>query len=41
MMKPRRFVDLEHMECRDTQISCISARVWQGHSRHADLKEVS
>jgi hypothetical protein len=29
------------VECRDTQISCIAARVWQSHSRHADLKKVS
>jgi hypothetical protein len=29
------------MECRDTQISYIDARVWQSHSRHADLKNVS
>jgi hypothetical protein len=34
-------VDLEYMECRDTQISCIAARVWQSHSRHADLRKVS
>jgi hypothetical protein len=34
-------VDLESMECRDTQISCIAARVWQSHSRHAYLKKVS
>jgi hypothetical protein len=33
--------DLERMECRDTQISCIAARVWQSHPRHADLKKVS
>jgi hypothetical protein len=31
----------ECMECRDTQISCTAARVWQNHSRHADLKKVS
>jgi hypothetical protein len=30
----------ECMECRDTQMSCIAARVWQSHSRHADLKKV-
>jgi hypothetical protein len=29
------------MECRDIQISCIAARVWQSHSRHADLRKVS
>jgi hypothetical protein len=29
------------MECGDTQISCIAARVWQSHSRHADLRKVS
>jgi hypothetical protein len=29
------------MECRDTQISCIAARVWQSHPRHADLRKVS
>jgi ribosomal protein L37AE/L43A len=34
-------VNDECMECRDTQISCIAARVWQSHSRHADLKKVS
>jgi hypothetical protein len=29
------------MECRDIQISCIAARVWQSHSRHADIRKVS
>jgi hypothetical protein len=29
------------MECRDIQISCIAARVWQSHPRHADLGKVS
>jgi hypothetical protein len=29
------------MECRDTQISCIAARVWQSHPRYDDLKKVS
>jgi hypothetical protein len=28
------------MECRDTQISCIAARVWQRHPRHADPRKV-
>jgi ribosomal protein L37AE/L43A len=31
----------ECMECRDTQISCIAARVWQSHPRHADLRKAS
>jgi hypothetical protein len=34
-------VDLERMECGDTQISCMAARVWQDHSTHADLRKVS
>jgi hypothetical protein len=29
------------MECRDTQISCMAARVWQSHPRHADLRKGS
>jgi hypothetical protein len=32
---------LNVLSCRDTQMSCIAARVWQSHPRHADLKEVS
>jgi hypothetical protein len=34
-------VDLECMECRDTQISAWLQGVWQSHSRHADLRKVS
>jgi hypothetical protein len=37
----RSDVGLERIECRDIQISCIAARVWQSHSRHADLRKVS
>jgi hypothetical protein len=37
----RNNIDLERMECGDTQISYIAARVWQSHPRHADLKKVS
>jgi hypothetical protein len=40
-MKPGKYVDLERVECKDTQISYMDARVWQGHSRHADLGKVS
>jgi hypothetical protein len=31
----------ERMECKDNQISCVTARVWQSHPRRADLKKVS
>jgi hypothetical protein len=31
----------ELMACRDIQISCITARVWQSHLRHADQRKVS
>jgi hypothetical protein len=24
----KKYADLEHTECRDTQISCMAARVW-------------
>jgi hypothetical protein len=34
-------VNDERIEYRDTQISCIAARVWQSRSRHADIKKVS
>jgi hypothetical protein len=34
-------VNLERMECRDTQISCITAESLQSHPRHDDLKKLS
>jgi hypothetical protein len=36
-----KYVDLERMECRDTQISCMAAKSLAGPLEHADLRKVS
>jgi hypothetical protein len=36
-----KYVDLERMECGDTQISCMAEKSLAGPLKHADLRKVS